>query len=258
MRNSLLVFIIAALLFACGSNSNEKEDFIDIESLPKEALSIITEGKVENVSSVEVESEIITRFKNAGLIDATVLDPSILVELRYSGTNNFLNFDLYGPGVYGCYLHPKTAEKLVKASEYLRKENPELRLLVYDAARPHHIQQLMWDKLDMPENQKKKYVTPPSIKSIHNFGAAVDLTLANEFGEPLDMGTEYDYFGIEAHTNNEEQLLKDGLISAEQLKNRRLLRKVMTQAGFSTIEYEWWHFNSVSREYAAKNYTLVE
>jgi D-alanyl-D-alanine dipeptidase len=72
------------------------------------------------------------------------------------------------------------------------------------------------------------------------------------------MGTDYDYFGIEAHTNNEEKLLKDGLINAEQLKNRRLLRKVMTKAGFSTIEYEWWHFNSVSREYAIKNYTLVE
>lgn len=66
------------------------------------------------------------------------------------------------------------------------------------------------------------------------------------------MGTPFDFFGEEAHTNNEEALLDAGKIDRTAYDNRRLLRRIMRNAGFRIIPYEWWHFNACSRAEAGK------
>jgi D-alanyl-D-alanine dipeptidase len=86
----------------------------------------------------------------------------------------------------------------------------------------------------------------------------VDVSIADENGELLDMGTEYDYFGEEAQPELEGKMLAEKKLTAHQVENRKLLRSIMKKAGFRVLPSEWWHFNSCSREEARKKYRVVE
>lgn len=181
--------------------------------------------------------------------------PSIWVELKYATTDNFTGVVLYDR-MHNAYLHPLALQKLRKAQTILQKSHPKLSLLVYDAVRPLSIQQKMFDVVKGTPQQA--YVANPSKTGLHNYGMAVDLTICDEKGFPLDMGTPFDYFGKAAAIRDEEGLVEDGLLTPKQVANRRLLRKVMTDAGFYVIQGEWWHFNAVTLENARKNYQLIE
>ena len=84
------------------------------------------------------------------------------------------------------------------------------------------------------------------------------MTILDSAGRPLPMGSAYDFFGDEARIADEEGLFRAGRITREELDNRRLLRRVMTGAGFRTIASEWWHFNLVSRDEAVRTLRLIE
>ena len=86
---------------------------------------------------------------------------------------------------------------------------------------------------------------------------AVDITIINEHGFPLPMGTPFDFFGPKAHINNEAFLLKSEQLTSEEYNNRLLLRRIMKKAGFHTIAYEWWHFNACSRSEARMKYPMI-
>ena len=84
-------------------------------------------------------------------------------------------------------------------------------------------------------------LTPPP----HSTGAAIDLTLADMTGDPLDLGGEIDFIGPES---SPDFYKKDNLVmpcSKHQVfHNRRsLLFSVMEQAGFVQHPNEWWHFS---------------
>ena len=49
-----------------------------------------------------------------------------------------------------------------------------------------------------------------------------------------------------------------GEVTAEQLKNRHLLRDVMHAAGFTQLAHEWWHFDALTRDEARASYRIVE
>jgi zinc D-Ala-D-Ala dipeptidase len=193
-----------------------------------------------------------------GLVDVQKQDTSIRVELKYSTADNFMAKDVYGC-LSICYLQKEVALKLKNASKILQENKPNLRLLVYDGARPKAIQQLLWDALPQYNTkQRENYVANPAKGSIHNYGSAVDLTLVSTNGQVLDMGTKYDFFGPMAYPKFEQKLLKDGQLSHIQIANRLLLRQTMQAAGFMPIEYEWWHFNALSRAAAKAKYRIVE
>ena len=193
-----------------------------------------------------------------GLVDVQKIDPSILVDLKYSTTDNFVGQDVYGE-LTRAYLQPMAAQKLARASQYLQAHHPNLRLLIYDAARPRSAQWNLWNALpNLPEGERQKYVADPRKGSIHNYGCAVDLTVATADGKPLDMGTKYDFFGELAYPSCETELLKTGKLTQQQLDNRQILRTAMRQGGFTPIEYEWWHFNALSREKAKMAFRIVE
>ena len=197
-------------------------------------------------------------IKNNDLVNIQELDSTILVDLKYSTTDNFMNMDMYG-NLETCYLRKNPAEMLLRANEYLKATNPELNLLVYDGMRPRSIQQKLWNALDeVPEAERTQYVADPEKGSIHNYGAAVDLTLAHKNGAPLDMGTKYDYFGELAFPALEDSLLSIGLLTVAQIENRKILRNVMTKAGFSTISSEWWHFNAYPYQDIKTKYNIIE
>ena len=128
-----------------------------------------------------------TYLENEGLVDIQTLDSSILVELKYSSEDNFMKKDMYGC-LEKCFLQPDVAEKLLHAQQFLKAINPKLTLLIYDGLRPRSIQQYMWDILDLPLHEKVKFVSNPKRGSLHNFGAAVDITIYNTDSlKPLDM-----------------------------------------------------------------------
>jgi D-alanyl-D-alanine dipeptidase len=181
----------------------------------------------------------------AGLVNVQKLNSAIKVDLKYSGLDNFSGKDLYGC-LENAYLAPSVAKMLNRASAILKAQRPDLFLLIYDAARPFSIQQVLWDNMPKPEGQKHIYLARPSRGSIHNYGAAVDLTICDKNGIPLDMGTPFDFFGRKAQPRLERELVRKGELSQAQFKNRLLLRKVMVEAGFSTVTSEWWHFNACS------------
>ncbi|HAO51503.1 MAG TPA: peptidase M15 [Runella sp.] len=198
------------------------------------------------------------KFIKHGLVDIQTLDPTLKVELKYSTTDNFIKEDVYGD-LERAYLQPMAAQKLVKANQFLKQEKSNYTLLVYDGARPLSVTKIFWARMShLPYNRREDFVADPAKGSIHNFGCAVDLTIADENGKPLDMGTIFDFFGVSAEPRREAEMLKSGKLSRQQVENRKLLRRVMLKAGFTSIQTEWWHFNALSRAKAKAKYGFIE
>lgn len=215
------------------------------------AFSLISYGQTK-ISSLE------QKFIKHSLVDVQKLDPTIKVDLKYSTTDNFIKEDVYGD-LERAYLQPMAAEKLAKANQFLKQEKPNYTLLVYDGARPRSVTKIFWTRMShLPYNRREDFVADPAKGSIHNFGCAVDLTIADGRGKALDMGTIFDFFGQEAEPRREAAMLKAGKLTPQQVENRKLLRRVMKKAGFTSIETEWWHYNAMSREKAKAKYGFIE
>lgn len=161
------------------------------------------------------------------LVDIETAEIPFILDIRYSTEHNFLEEILYQCAK--CYLLPEVAKALVNAQYYFCDLG--YSLVLYDCYRPVSVQYKMWNQLP-----GTIYVANPQRGSVHNRGAAVDLTLVTRNGDPVDMGTDYDFFGRAAHTDN-------FTLAEEILKNRELLQTGMKTFGFSTIQSEWWHFN---------------
>lgn len=197
-------------------------------------------------------------FQNAGLVDIHSLDTSIRVRLQYADTTNFLKRAFYD-GLRRAYFSCETALRIASAQYYLRQIRPELSLIIYDASRPQHIQQMMWDSLRLPDTEKIKYLSEPGATSLHNYGCAVDCGLINsQTGELLDMGSGYDTFEKLSQPYWEKHYLSNGRLSQTAYENRLLLRKVMKRAKMNSISTEWWHFSAYSREKALSDFNLIK
>jgi D-alanyl-D-alanine dipeptidase len=196
-------------------------------------------------------------MQKQGLLEVTEQVPGVLVELKYATTDNFMKKNVYGCMTH-AYLQKQTLEMLKKAQQNLEKEHPGYHLLIYDAARPLSKQWDLWNSLSEYSPEKRRtYVADPQEHSIHNYGSAIDLTVADEKGKPLEMGTKYDFFGEMAYPKEEARLVKGGKLSQKALDNRLILRKAMKSAGFMPIEYEWWHFNAFSRKVAKEKFSVI-
>lgn len=191
-----------------------------------------------------------------GMVDPCTLDTTIKIHLKYATSDNFMGKVLY-TGLQRAWLRPEAAKKLVKAQQLLRKEHPGKHLLVYDASRPMTIQKQMW-KLVCNTGKTYYVANPQKGGGLHNYGMAVDLTIIDEHGNPLPMGTPFDYFGKEANTDKEEELVRTKKITHQEYSNRLLLRRIMRAAGFTTVTSEWWHFNACSRTFARQHYPLID
>jgi D-alanyl-D-alanine dipeptidase len=158
-----------------------------------------------------------------------------------------------------AYLQQDVAERLVACQTYLSTLDTGLHLLIYDAVRPVSVQRKMWKALDsIPPKERVKFVSNPRNRSVHNYGAAVDLTICKSDGTPLDMGAGYDDIRKIAYPSLEGTFVASGQLSKEHIENRNLLRKVMKKGQFSQLSTEWWHFNACTRKVASKKYLLLE
>ncbi len=184
-------------------------------------------------------------MQKQGYVNVLDYEPSLHVSLMYTRPDNFTGRVLY-TDLHEAFLHPDAARGLAKAQQELKRLHPELSLIVFDAARPMSIQQKMWNVVK--GTSKNIYVSNPANGGgLHNYGFAVDISICDENGDTLPMGTKVDYMGRLAHPELEEQMLRQGRLSKEAVNNRQLLRKVMSAGGFNVLRTEWWHFNQKTR-----------
>ncbi|GAB3648110.1 M15 family metallopeptidase [Echinicola sediminis] len=244
------------VLLSVGCDAKQSEqDSSDKAIFSKEEIIATEDSTVSKSDSIGIMER---NLLDAGLIDVRSLLPDIFVELKYSTEDNFFGRDVYGE-LTKCYLQEEVVQKLQTALEYLQKERPDLTFLIYDGVRPLSVQQILWDSLDKPDSLKPLYVADPKRGSLHNYGVAVDLTIAEKgTGRALDLGTHYDYFGYLAYPDREDQMLKEGKITHKQIQNRQLLREAMYSAGFMGIGSEWWHFNAYSLKEAKDKFEIIQ
>jgi len=158
------------------------------------------------------------------LVDLSSLIPDILLDLRYSSTNNVCGKQISNMQV--AMLKYEAAKALQEAAVQLKKQGFDI--LVWDAYRTKETQHELRKISD-----QEKYV---SKVSHHSKGIAIDLTLLDYKGLKLDMGCDFDYFTKKASENY------PGLTDTQKA-NRKLLRVVMESAGFTQLKSEWWHYD---------------
>ncbi|MDH5636892.1 MAG: ankyrin repeat domain-containing protein, partial [Nitrospinota bacterium] len=165
----------------------------------------------------------------------------VVVDLKYASADNFMQENLYG-GFSKALLRKEAAKKLAKAADHLRHWRPGYRLVVFDALRPRSVQRRIWARMN--GTAKQGYVENPEKRSVHSYGMAVDLSILDKEGKPLDMGTAFDNFTPMARPMLNGKLYTTGLLTEKQLNNRQLLRFVMRSAEFTNDPYRWWHFDA--------------
>ncbi len=168
-----------------------------------------------------------TAISDTTFVNLKDYSADFVYDMKYATTDNFLKAKVYDCAE--CFLRLKTVKALVKANaKFIQKG---YRIQLFDCYRPLDIQKKMWKIVSNPE-----YVADPAKGSIHNRGGAVDITLVDNNGKALDMGTPFDFFGPEASHNYQ-------LLSDEVKQNRVLLKQIMQENGFVSFDSEWWHYN---------------
>lgn len=205
-------------------------------------------------------SEIDSMMKEYGLIDIQSIDDAILVDLKYSSTDNFVGKDMYGE-LSAAYLTPDFAQYVIRAQKILKQRYPQYTLLIYDAARPISVQRAMRRAVEGTEYEN--FVADGTRGGRHNYGVAVDLTIATLDGVPLDMGAGFDDFTVAASVKGTpdtsdpatrtinvykeyiSMLEKNGVITSIAASNRMLLVEIMLEAGLVPYRREWWHYEQI-------------
>jgi D-alanyl-D-alanine dipeptidase len=242
---------ILILLTSCATNDESKR-----------ASSDTTHGKLDYKFLKNKEK---AALKHAFLFNQTdtlvpvdYFNPAIYWELKYATTDNFMQRQLYDT-LDKPYIQIALARKLAQCQAYLSAKHPSYHLLVYDALRPLSVQWQMWNALDtIPVNERVKFVSNPVNGSVHNYGAAVDITICLASKKPLDMGAGYDDIRKIAYPSLESEFLKKGELTEKHIVNRQLLREVMQQQHFRNIPTEWWHFNADSRNVIKTKYKIIQ
>ena len=173
--------------------------------------------------------------------------PSIIQEIRYHSTYNFIGDRIVGYEEPAAFLTREAARALHGAASELNVKG--YRIKVFDAYRPSAaVRHFVFWGLEDQDIRMKPYFYPDLDKedlfakgyiakqSSHSRGSAIDLTLVDlRFGKELDMGSPFDFFGEISHPDYTG-------ITGEQYDNRMLLQQAMIRNGFLPYDQEWWHF----------------
>jgi len=191
-----------------------------------------------------------------GFVDLQTVIPSMQLELRYYGQDNFLGCKVDGYEANRCIISEEAAAALAQVQADLQKFG--LSIKVYDAYRPQRAVDhfVRWAK-DLDDTKMKAQYYPDvekknlfrdgyiAAKSSHSRGSTVDLTIIFADGDSwqeLDMGTGFDFFGPPSWPSNQSLL-------PEQRAHRMLLQQLMIKHGFVPIKEEWWHFTLGNEPY---------
>lgn len=167
-----------------------------------------------------------------------------------------------------CFLRKGVLLKLLETAEMLP---PGYKFVIFDGWRPCLLQESLFKILKSEIEQKYpglspeelnqrvcQYVALPSVSescpSPHLTGGAVDLTIVDDRGFLLDMGSGFDDTSERSETCYFEKIARaeEELSGAETeiLYNRRFLFNIMTSSGFSNYHDEWWHYDYGNQNWA--------
>ena len=197
-------------------------------------------------------------FFNNNLEDGFVylkdIDDSIIVDLKYYSNENFTGQYVEGYLSNNAILTKESALALSDAQDDFNELG--YSLILYDAYRPQMAVDffVQWSNNSYDTINKRIYY--PNInkselfefgyiayKSGHSRGSTVDVSLIEiSTNKLLDMGTIFDYFGIESHTFFDD-------ISEKQKSNRLILYEIMSNNGFKNYSKEWWNFTLKNEPY---------
>jgi D-alanyl-D-alanine dipeptidase len=188
-----------------------------------------TPAPTVNTPPLDIASDSLAR---ARLVNIQLLEPTIMVDAKYSTADNFTGAPLPGYQANRALLRREAAAALARVQKRARAEGVALK--VFDAYRPVRATVAMVEWAERTGQQRLVREGYIASRSRHNEGVAVDLTLIGGDGRELDMGTPFDTFSPAAHTAN---------ATGEAATNRRLLVQLMSAEGFTNYEKEWWHFS---------------
>lgn len=177
-----------------------------------------------NIANAQNKAE---QVQDTTFVNLKEYSTDFVYDMKYATEDNFLKAKVYD--CPECLLRLKTVKALIKANNDFLKKGYRIKL--FDCYRPLSIQKKMWEIVSDP-----KYVADPKKGSIHNKGGAVDISLVDRNGKEVDMGTSFDFFGIESSHNYTN-------LSKKIKSNRKFLKAIMIQNGFNSFDSEWWHYN---------------
>lgn len=185
----------------------------------------------------------------AGFISLNDVCPTMKFGMSYATTENFTGEVVAGYKAKKAYLAKEPAEALCVVQTQALKRG--LALKIFDSYRPVKAVTFFQDWAQKPEtNPQIKQLYYPGFtrlelfeqgyiakQSSHSRGSAVDLTLVEaKTGRALDMGSAFDFFHDLSNTDSPK-------VTAEQKKNRQILRELMESNGFKNFSQEWWHYS---------------
>lgn len=153
---------------------------------------------------------------------------------------------------------------LIQAQAHLQQHHPNWRIQIFDAYRPVAVQQFMVDYTfaqvvqaqgltpdELQEAQRRViweqvyqiWAVPsldPATPPPHTTGAAVDVTLVNDTGKTVNMGSAIDELSPRSHPDYFANSAEP--VEQQYHSHRQLLWAVMRSSGFQRHPGEWWHF----------------
>lgn len=163
------------------------------------------------------------------------------------------------------YLRQGVLDRVIQAQVSLQQIHPGWQIQIFDAYRPVEVQQYMVDYTfnqvvkdrqlnlaNLSEAQQQSIgddvyqiwaipsfdlATPPP----HSTGAAIDITLVDEAGRLVNMGSPIDEMSDRSLPDYFANALDP--IEIRYHQNRQLLDRIMTDVGTIRHPSEWWHFS---------------
>jgi len=171
-------------------------------------------------------------------VDIAEAFPQSAIDLKYATADNLTGQPIYRDA--RCLLHVDAARALAKSIDIANVAG--YSLLILDAYRPPAAQAILWQACP-----NQDYVAPLTRGSNHSRGTAVDVTLIDEQGEIVDMGTGFDEMSEHSHPYHPA-------VPVQAQRNRLMLNAIMLGGGFTGIASEWWHFELPGSE----TYPLID
>jgi D-alanyl-D-alanine dipeptidase len=210
----------------------------------KGAVVTVTKGMIygeDGVVELQPSYYLVPKKLKDNLVDVAQYTDDIAIDMLFAKDGNILGDKIYDYEV--CLLQKGTLEKLEKAAEIFKKDG--YTIVIYDAYRPYSVTVELYKKY-----RNGEYVAPIRFGSVHNKGAAVDMSLLDSNGMSIEMPSPIHTFNSSSNRNNKS-------MTRTAKANMNYMTKVMKKCGFDTIESEWWHFTDTkSKEYLRTDYDL--
>jgi D-alanyl-D-alanine dipeptidase len=194
---------------------------------------------LEVINEYSIYKKSVELDKNKQLIEIKKRIPTIKLDIRYAGKNNFAKQAVYKQA--RAFARLPVVDALENVQDELKKSGYGLK--IFDGYRPYSVTVKFFAIAS-----DKSFVANPKDGSRHNRGCAIDLTLIDlRTGRDLEMPTSYDSFAVEAASDFNN-------LPAKIIQNRKLLRDTMEKHGFRVLNNEWWHFDFIGWQ----NYDLID